>query len=166
MRAEIRTARASDVDDLAAIENAVFDGDHISRRSFGHLIASATAAVLVAERDRQLAGYGVVLFRAGNVAARLYSIAAAPGASGVGRMLLGAAEGEAVRRGVTRLRLEVRVDNPRAIALYETSDYRRVGEAAGYYSDGATALRYEKQLSPKPPADRTASSTKPGTTSA
>jgi hypothetical protein len=32
MPAEIRTARASDVDALAAIENAVFEGDRISRR--------------------------------------------------------------------------------------------------------------------------------------
>ena len=34
MPAEICTARASDVDDLAAIENAVFASDRISRRPF------------------------------------------------------------------------------------------------------------------------------------
>ena len=31
MPADTRTARASDVDDLAAIENAVFEGDRITR---------------------------------------------------------------------------------------------------------------------------------------
>ena len=48
MPAEIRMARASDVDDLAAIENAVFQGDRISRRSFRKLIERDTAETFVA----------------------------------------------------------------------------------------------------------------------
>ncbi|TJW71205.1 MAG: GNAT family N-acetyltransferase, partial [Mesorhizobium sp.] len=57
MPAEIRTARASDVDDLAAIEKAVFSGDRISRRSFRQLIERETAEMLVAENDGRIAGY-------------------------------------------------------------------------------------------------------------
>lgn len=148
MPADIRTARASDVDDLAAIENAVFEGDRISRESFRRLVGRKTATVLVVQRGRSLAGYCVVLFRAGSRIARLYSIAAASGTAGVGRPLLDAAEKAAVSRGGERLRLEVRTDNVRAIGLYEKSGYRWIGEVAGYYADGATALRYEKQLSP------------------
>jgi hypothetical protein len=48
MPAEIRKARASDVDDLAAIEKAVFSSDRISRRSFRLLIERETAEMLVA----------------------------------------------------------------------------------------------------------------------
>jgi ribosomal protein S18 acetylase RimI-like enzyme len=146
MPADTRTARASDVDDLAAIENAVFEGDRITRKSFRRLIRRETAAVLVAERGKALAGYCVVLFRSDSAAARLYSIAAAPGAAGIGRPLLTAAEQAAAAHGRDRLRLEVRDDNLRAIDLYERSGYRRTGEIAGYYADGVTALRYEKQL--------------------
>lgn len=147
MPAEIRMARASDVDDLAAIEASAFQADRISRRSFRRLVGKDTAAILVSLQDRMLAGYCAVLFRADSPRARLYSIAAAPGVSGVGRLLLEAAEETAAGRGCKSLRLEVRQDNARAIALYEAAGYRRTGRVEGYYADGMTALRFEKLLS-------------------
>ncbi|TIW40176.1 MAG: GNAT family N-acetyltransferase, partial [Mesorhizobium sp.] len=94
MPAEIRKARVSDVDDLAAIEKAVFSSDRMSRRSFRQLIERETAEMLVAESDGRVAGYAVVLFRKGSGVARLYSIAVGPffGQLGIGRQLLAAAE--------------------------------------------------------------------------
>jgi N-acetylglutamate synthase-like GNAT family acetyltransferase len=71
MPAEIRTARASDVDALAAIETAVFEGDRISRRSFRKLIERETAETLISELDGCVAGYAIVLFRKGSGVARL-----------------------------------------------------------------------------------------------
>ena len=79
MAAVIRPARASDVDALAAIENAVFDTDRISRRSFRQLIERKTAETLIAESDGRVAGYAMVLFRTGSGVARLYSIATGSG---------------------------------------------------------------------------------------
>jgi len=148
MPVEIRKARASDVDALAAIEKAVFAGDRISRRSFRALIERETAEVMVAQADGGIAGYAVVLLRTGSGVARLYSIAAGPGFAGhgVGRLLLEAAEDTAFRHDRMLLRLEVREDNPRAISIYEKAGYRRFGREADYYEDGATALRYEKTL--------------------
>ena len=98
MSVEIRKALASDIDDLAAIETAVFPGDRISRRSFRALIERETAEALVAISGHRLVGYAIVLFRKGSGVARLYSIAAAPdfGGQGVGRLLLDAAETAAV----------------------------------------------------------------------
>lgn len=156
MPAEIRMARASDVDGLAAIETSAFQADRISRRSFRRLVDADTAAVLVLLQDRMLAGYCTVLFRADSAKARLYSIAAAPGIRGVGRLLLDAAEKTAFGRGRKSLRLEVRQDNLRAIALYEASGYRRTGQIEDYYTDGMTALRFEKLL---PSAGQRASGT-------
>jgi ribosomal protein S18 acetylase RimI-like enzyme len=149
MPAAIRTARVSDIDALAAIENAVFEADRISRKSFRHLVGAGTAAVVVAESGGRIAGYCVVLFRKGSLAARLYSIAtdAGTGGSGHGRALLDAAERAARASGRRSLRLEVREDNDRARLLYERNGYRRTGQVPGYYADGATAFRYEKQLS-------------------
>ncbi|ESX75574.1 MULTISPECIES: peptidase C39 family protein [unclassified Mesorhizobium] len=148
MPAEIRKARASDVDDLAAIEKAVFSSDRISRRSFRQLIERDTAELLVGESDGRVAGYAVVLFRKGSGVARLYSIAVGPffGGRGVGRLLLEEAETAAFEHGRMMLRLEVREDNPRAIQIYERSGYRKIGREPDYYEDGATALRYEKTL--------------------
>lgn len=148
MPAEIRKARASDVDDLAAIEKAVFASDRISRRSFRQLIERETAEMLVAESDSRIAGYAVVLFRKGSGVARLYSIAIGPffGGIGIGRQLLAAAEEAAFEHDRMLLRLEVREDNLRAIRIYEQGGYRKIGREPGYYEDGATALRYEKTL--------------------
>jgi ribosomal protein S18 acetylase RimI-like enzyme len=148
MPAEIRTARASDVDDLAAIEKAVFSSDRISRRSFRLFIERETAETLVAEVDGRVAGYAIVLFRKGSGVARLYSIATGPffGGLGVGRMLLASAEDAAFEHDRMMLRLEVREDNGRAIRLYEQAGYRKIGREPGYYEDGETALRYEKTL--------------------
>ncbi|MEZ2332757.1 peptidase C39 family protein [Mesorhizobium sp. RCC_202] len=148
MPAEIRKARASDVDDLAAIEKAVFSSDRLSRRSFRQLIERETANMLVAENEGRVAGHAVVLFRKGSGVARLYSIAVSPffGRLGIGRQLLDAAEDAAFEHDRLLLRLEVREDNDRAIRIYEQAGYRKLGREPDYYEDGATALRYEKTL--------------------
>jgi ribosomal protein S18 acetylase RimI-like enzyme len=150
MSPKIRPARASDLDTLVAMEEAVFDADRISRRSWRTLLARPTASILVAEDDAHVAGCCVILFRAGSDVSRLYSIAAAPGRSGVGRALLAEAESLSARRGAKTMRLEVRDDNFRAIHLYEKSGYSRFGRKPDYYADGAAALRFEKPLMPEP----------------
>lgn len=149
MAADIRPARASDVDALLAIENAVFQTDRLSRRSFRRLIAGPSANVLVAEVGRRVVGYCVTLFRAKSPVARLYSVATAPGLSGqgIGRALIETAERQAVKRGRRSLRLEVREDNRRAIAIYEQTGFRPIGREPGYYNDGMAAIRLEKHLS-------------------
>lgn len=159
MHGDIRTARVSDIDGLVATENAVFETDRISRKSFRRLLRVDTAAVLVAAPDDEVAGYCVVLFRRGSTAARLYSIAIGAGREGrgLGRALLLAAESSAIARGCQLLRLEVRDGNRRAITLYERSGYRKTGQIPGYYADGVTALRYEKAL--RLPADTARKST-------
>jgi ribosomal-protein-alanine N-acetyltransferase len=142
----IRPARATDLDALVALELAAFDQDRISRRAFRGLIGSASAEVLVAEEAGSVVGCCVVLWRANSRKARLYSIAAAPGRTGVGRLLLAAAERAALASGAATLRLEVREDNGRALRLYDGSGYHRFGRLADYYADGAAALRFEKLL--------------------
>lgn len=148
MPAEIRPALQSDVDALVEIENRQFSSDRISRRSFRQLIDSATADTLVAEAGGRVRGYCIILYRAGSGVARLYSIAALPGGGEAwgGRALLAAAEQAAYDEERLLLRLEVREDNARAIALYEENGYRRIGREDGYYQDGMAALRYEKLL--------------------
>lgn len=148
MTTALRRAAASDIDQLVALENAVFDADRISRRSFRQLIDRETAETIVAETDGRISGYAMVLFRKGTAVARLYSIAVLPaaGGSGLGARLLEAAEDAAFGHGRMVLRLEVREDNARAIGLYERRGYRRIGRYLDYYADHTSALRYEKLL--------------------
>jgi ribosomal protein S18 acetylase RimI-like enzyme len=144
----IRLARAADVDGLARLETAAFSADRLSRRSFAALVRSPSAILLIGRAGDALAGYALVLTRRGSRTARLYSLAVAPAAAGrgIGGRLLAAAEAAAKARGAEHLRLEVRSDNPSAIALYERRGYRRVGALPNYYEDGAEALRYQRRL--------------------
>ncbi|MEO9340570.1 GNAT family N-acetyltransferase [Mesorhizobium sp. SB112] len=145
MQAEFRTAHPDDLDALVSIENASFRTDLISRKALRRMIASARADVLVAHSGGQIIAYSVVLYRKGSARARLYSIASV-GPRGIGRALLDEAEKRAAARGAKSLYLEVREDNARAILSYERNGYARFGVRANYYADGATALRYQKQL--------------------
>ncbi len=65
---------------------------------------------------------------------------------GTGRALLSSAVAAAAERDCTELRLEVREDNPRAIALYERNGFVATGRRPGYYADGATAIRYARPI--------------------
>jgi len=146
--AKLRRGRSSDLDDLIAIENAVFTVDLLSRRSFRHFLTSRNATLIVGKESGKLAGYALVLYRPCSGIARLYSIAVAPhvGQRGVGPLLLAAAESDARRRRRRSMRLEVHEHNTRAIARYEKSGYRLFGRRPDYYDDHATALRFEKLL--------------------
>jgi ribosomal protein S18 acetylase RimI-like enzyme len=166
MLAEIRPARKDDVDALEALEWAVFVTDRISRQSFRRMISSPTASLLVADRQDRISGYCAVLYRAGSEGARLYSLAVLPDSGGgQGRALLAAAEQAASARGCTSMRLEVRRDNPRAIALYEKNGYRSIGSKPGYYGDGMDGLRYEKPLDMSSPNIATPARKTAGTSS-
>ena len=144
----LRPATASDIDALVRLEDASFETDRISRRSFRNLIDARTAACLVAEIDGRLAGYAMLLFRQGTALARLYSIAVDKAFRGhkLGAVLLAAAEQAAFARDRIMLRLEVREDNQAAIALYRASGYRQFGRYLDYYEDHADAIRFEKLL--------------------
>jgi ribosomal protein S18 acetylase RimI-like enzyme len=144
----IRPAEAADLDRLAGLEMAGFTGDRLGRRSLARLLRRASALALVAVADGRVVGYAMVLFREGSRVARLYSLVRDPemAGRGVGAALLAAAERAAAARGRLEMRLEVREDNDAARALYEHRGYRPLGRRAGYYEDGADALRMRKPL--------------------
>jgi ribosomal protein S18 acetylase RimI-like enzyme len=141
---------------LVELEAESFATDRLSRRSLAALVRSPSAHVLVACRDRHVAGYAVLLTRRGSLSARLYSIAVATSEAGrgVGKRLLDEVEKLAASLGAARLSLEVRADNPAAIRLYERSGYRPIGERADYYEDGMSARIFERQLSSSLSAQR------------
>ncbi len=64
---------------------------------------------------------------------------------GASLAMLSALEAEAVRRGLTHLRLETGERQAAAIRLYEREGYTRI-PPFGYYVDSAISLCYEKAL--------------------
>jgi ribosomal-protein-alanine N-acetyltransferase len=152
----VREARPADLDAIENIENTVFDGDRLSRRSLRYFLTAKTSLLLVLVADKCVAGYSLVAFRKGSFRARLYSVALDPAKQGrgLGRFLLGASEQAASARGALVMRLEVRTDNAVAIALYEKSGYRNFAAIDDYYEDGGSALRFEKELNLRSGASR------------
>lgn len=70
---------------------------------------------------------------------------------GTGRALLRACEAALGASGLRALRLEVRVSNAAARALYEAEGWRMEGLRPRYYRDGEDAALYGKDLDLDPP---------------
>ncbi|MFJ2324505.1 peptidase C39 family protein [Pseudomonas sp. NPDC087690] len=148
MSAISRLAVVEDLPALLALEMRCFTTDRLTSRSFQWMITRANGQLLVAESSGHLLGYALVLFHRGTSLARLYSIAIAAESrgSGLGKQLLQRIEAVALEHDCAYLRLEVRTDNPAAIALYERNGYRRFAVIHDYYEDHADALRLEKRI--------------------
>ncbi len=144
----IRLAEKGDVTKLVGLEATCFDSDRLSSRSYRSLLARASAMVVVAEQDDALVGAAVLLFNRATSIARLYSLAVLPSARGrgIGRLLMRALEAAALDRDSAVMRLEHRIDNGAAHALYESEGFAEVERLPDYYADGAPALRLERSL--------------------
>jgi ribosomal-protein-alanine acetyltransferase len=144
----IRPARLADLDGLVALENASFDTDKLSRRSFRHWLTTEHRALLVAEIERRVAGYILIIYHPGTRLARIYSLAVSPQqrGSGIAKALMTAGEQAAREDGRLYLRLEVSVDNAPAIGLYEALGFQKFGLYRDYYQDHKDALRYQKRI--------------------
>ena len=142
-----RLAGIADIPQLTAIEENSFPGDRLSSRRFRHFIKGEHSELWCVGEPVQ--AYALMLFHRGTSLARLYSIAVDPAARGQGlaQKLLSCCEQQAVRRGVLFMRLEVRKDNPGALALYQKAGYSIIRSLSEYYDDGSDGWRLEKHLS-------------------
>lgn len=155
----IRAATLNDVDELVRLEQASFDTDKLSRRSFRHMLTRGRGVILVYEKKNAkpvqngnpLCGYVMVLFHAGTSLARLYSIAVdlECRGQGVGRKLVEEAEKVSIENDCILMRLEVRRDNTASLNLFASMGYRQFGLYTDYYEDHMEALRFEKKLEPQ-----------------
>lgn len=149
----IRSATPSDGVGILRVEHAAFSpSDAFGPAQITRMLRNPRAFVFVAEASKpghpSVVGWAAILTRRhrNGLSGRLYSIAIAPEAAGqgLGRRLathtIDAVEGA----GVTRISLEVRADNDRAIALYESLNFRTTERLPDYYGDGADGLRMRR----------------------
>ncbi len=148
----IRPAELNDISQLVALENACFDSDQLSRRSFKWMITKAKALLLVADYEQSIVGYVLLLYHQGTSLGRVYSLAVAAEQRqcGLAAQLMLMAEKQALEAGRSFLRLEVRPDNAGAIRLYEKLGYEVFDIVSDYYEDHADALRMMKLLHHQP----------------
>jgi ribosomal-protein-alanine acetyltransferase len=130
-----RAATVSDLDAIMALENASFPTDAWSAAMMREELASPHGWYVVVEEGDHLVGYaGLRAVRGARDAdVQTIAIAATARGRGQGRALLGELLGEAVRRDVQQVFLEVRADNPVAQALYASEGFAEVGRRPRYY---------------------------------
>jgi ribosomal protein S18 acetylase RimI-like enzyme len=145
---QFRKANRGDLDNLLMLEEACFQSDRLSRRSFRHWIEAPHGILFVAESNGGLLGYGLVWCHRGTRLARLYSLAvySASRGTGVARQLLEQLESAAAECGHFFMRLEVAKSNLAAIGLYQRLGYTVFGEYRHYYEDDSDALRMQKKI--------------------
>jgi ribosomal-protein-alanine acetyltransferase len=145
---KIRAARIADLDRMLEIETAGFESDRFVKRQFRYLLTKARATLLIAESGGKIAGFAIMLWRKNSRSGRLYNIVIDPAfrGAGIGRRLLDACHRETRARDLTRINLEVRADNDRAITFYRNHGFRVRKTVRGYYSDGAAALKMTKEI--------------------
>jgi ribosomal protein S18 acetylase RimI-like enzyme/predicted double-glycine peptidase len=147
-KVQLRDVRSGDLPALIALEEASFDVDRLSRRSFRHWIKSSNRAFIVATVNGELAAYVLVIYHAGTRLARLYSVAVDRRfrGHGIARRLIEAGEQAASDSGRFILRLEVESGNTVAIKLYESLGFTRFGIYLDYYEDHGDAIRMQKRI--------------------
>ena len=139
--ATMRAMRWWDIDEVMPLEEALFD-DPWSAGLFWSELAQVDSRhyVVIDEADGIVAYAGLA---AADEEGYIQTVAVARDRwrEGLGTTLVGALIAEAERRGVSRLVLEVRVDNDRAQKLYRSFGFEPVGVRKGYYQpSGGDAL--------------------------
>lgn len=129
---DIRLMNKEDLDEVAAIEEAIFSQPW-SKRGFLDSLENADTLYLVAEQEHEIIGY-LGLWQS-QEEADIVNVAVKESArrQGAAGRLLEEAVRRAKERGVTALTLEVRVSNAAAIRLYEKHGFRSVGVRPGFY---------------------------------
>jgi ribosomal-protein-alanine N-acetyltransferase len=128
-----RPAHEQDLDDIAAIERAVFN-DPWSRRSFADLVNARRVLFLVAAEANTVVGYAIVLLSGVESELANLAVSRAMQNQGLGRRLLEQACFEARARGSEEMFLEVRASNAAAIHLYTSAGFEAVGRRVRYYA--------------------------------
>ena len=159
----IRSRREEDLATCLALAAAVHDLDGYPPRHPGgdfkrFLISSDALGAWVAESEAGLAGHVALHFRSSTpvmelassklglpaeqlgVVARLF-VDPARRRGGVGHALLETAAAEARRRGLRPI-LDVSVALPKAVALYESAGWRRLGQVEVRFGSGDTLVEY------------------------
>ncbi len=143
----LRDYRKQDFDQLWRLDQECFPpGIAYTRFELGAYFRQRDSFTLVAENEKQVAGF--ITCHRHKIVGHVITIdvRAAARRHGVGSLLLSAAEQRLRDQGCTGVFLETAVDNLSAIRFYERHGYRAFGTIPRYYLDEIDALRMGKNL--------------------
>jgi ribosomal-protein-alanine N-acetyltransferase len=149
----IREASDRDLKDMFRLERMCFDIEAFSVQQLRYLVNTRTSIALVAECDGQFAGFTIGLTnrnRSGKYG-RVYTLDVdeAYRRKGVASTLMDSLMNGFEDTNCSRCFLEVKIDNDKAIALYEKMGFEKLHPIFNYYSIGVHALKMRKPLHPR-----------------
>lgn len=138
----------TDVDTLSELETRLFPADAWPTEMFRDELAHPEWRRYwgLTTQDGELIGYAGAQYSPRLADVQTIAMLPQHEGHGLGTFLLRLMIERATAWGATDLMLEVRVDNPRAIALYERHGFRRIHVRPGYYQDGTDAAIMSKEL--------------------
>jgi [ribosomal protein S18]-alanine N-acetyltransferase len=156
----IRLARNSDAHRIANLSRCLIEvglrGWSWNPARVMQALRHRECCVVVAEVNREFAGFAIGEFGDTCLHLNLLAVAAAHQRLGIGRALVAWLEKSALTAGITEIMLELRANNPGARYFYESLGFIFERAVPGYYRGEETALRMRKQI-----GVRTAGSVKP-----
>ncbi len=146
----IRAAMDGDVEQMFRLEQECFEIEAFSAHQLQYLINTRTAISFVAEYEGNFAGFVIGLTNRNRFGkyGRVYTLDVDDRyrRKGIASALLTALNERMRQAGCTKCFLEVKLDNTRAIPLYEKMGFERSRIVPNYYSSGVHALKMKKSL--------------------
>jgi ribosomal-protein-alanine N-acetyltransferase len=136
---------------LFALDQACFrQGIAYSKAELKYFLFHPAGISLVAADSDAVAGFAIGEMRMehGQPVGHVVTIDVDPAQRrrGVGRMLMEALTARCREDGITRLQLEVAVDNDAAISFYKGQGFANLGRIRGYYLGKLDALAMERAI--------------------
>lgn len=160
----IRDFQPKDFDTLWRIDQACFPaGISYSRAELRFYLCrrGSFALLAVSEADQAIVGFIVAEANRGSGHIITIDVIEAARRSGVGSLLLRAAEDRLQAARCRSVELETAVDNLSALSFYKRHRYSVIKTSPRYYSNGVDALVLEKALEPDAIKSTTKSATPP-----
>lgn len=141
---EVEAMQWCDLAEVAALEAATYPDDawseatwwaELAGRPRRHYVVARFGAV----RCAPIAGYAGIDINGENADVMTIAVAPKHQGMGLGSVLLTQIHDAAGRRGARAMLLEVRADNPAALALYARHNYAQIATRSGYYVSGSSA---------------------------
>ncbi len=146
----IRNAHDGDVENMYRLEQKCFEIEAFSVHQLQYLINTKTAISFVAEYRGDFAGFIIGLTNRNRFGkyGRVYTLDVDDRyrRMGIASTLLGALTERLSLAGCANCFLEVKMDNDKAIPLYEKMGFVRSRIVPNYYSSGVHALKMKKSL--------------------
>jgi ribosomal-protein-alanine N-acetyltransferase len=132
IRPRIAPASVADAEALAVVHRACF-AEVWAASTIARFLRESIAISAVARCGTHVVGFALCRLAAEECEVLTCAVEPAFRRRGIGRLILEAAFGEAVRRGGRSVFLEVAADNDAGVALYAERGLRPVGRRRGYY---------------------------------